>query len=109
MSPHDVHKMVEDLPPLASAGVTSKLLFINNMQATLIASDPNSISKMLFEGFEMPRPRLVINLLMSMNCDMPPAYATGNKIDNPWLPHAKRAIDAMQKVRAESCVYRNPS
>ena len=59
---------------------------------------------MLFEGFEVPRPRLVINLLMSMECSKLHIAFSGTK-DNPYLPNARRSVDAMAQVRECGPVY----
>ena len=40
-----------------------KVLYMSNLQAALVADDDASLGKMLSDGFEIPEPRCVINLL----------------------------------------------
>ena len=42
---------------------TQKVLYMSNLQAALVADDDASVGKMLSDGFEIPEPRCVINLL----------------------------------------------
>ena len=57
-------QMVEELEIDASDG-GRKLLFLTNPQAELIASSRGSLQKML-DALELPKPKLVINFLMSL-------------------------------------------
>jgi hypothetical protein len=57
---------VEELPAIAN-GAARKLLFVSAKQADLIASDTESLTKLLISGFEVPPDSgLVVNLLPSM-------------------------------------------
>ena len=59
-----MYEMVEEIPGAAD-GQTRKLLFLTNSQASLLASSGTSIQKML-DALEIPKPKLIINLVMSM-------------------------------------------
>ena len=62
-------KMVEELKG-QSADSTRKLLFLSAKQADLIAGAPESITRMLSIGFDIPTPRLVIQLCPSLSMDL---------------------------------------
>lgn len=55
--------MVEEIEG-GTTGSSRKLLFLSNPQAEFLASSPGSLHKML-EALELPKPKLVINLLTS--------------------------------------------
>ena len=57
---HTMHKMVTD-----NANGT-KVLFLTRKQADLVTGDRVAISRMLNQGFDIPDPKLVINLLGSL-------------------------------------------
>ena len=91
-------------------GVEKKLLFLTNAQAELITRTPGSIKRLL-EAFEMPEPRLVINLLYSQGtiadmlgqCDSGfvknREYYGDGRVRNvhPWLSH-EEALRAEKKL-----------
>jgi hypothetical protein len=62
-------KMVEEIKG-KSADTSRKLLFLSAKQADLIAGDPKCMALMLSIGFEIPTPRLVIQLCPSMGSDL---------------------------------------
>ena len=57
-------QMTEEISDDGGGGGRKRLLFLTNSQAELIASSSASLQKML-DALEVPRPKLVINLLMS--------------------------------------------
>ena len=56
---HTMHKMVEEFTD------GTKCLFLTRKQAELITKDELAIARMLAQGFDIPEPKLVINLLTS--------------------------------------------
>jgi hypothetical protein len=55
--------MTEEVPDYGGGG-RKRLLFLTNSQAELISGSSASLQKML-DALEIPRPKLVINLLVS--------------------------------------------
>lgn len=54
-------KMVVNVP--SSDQGCRKVLYMSNQQTMLVARDQQSVNKMLFDGFEIQQPQLVIDLL----------------------------------------------
>ena len=68
-------------------GGGQRVLFLSSRQTSLIASDMTAIRRMLFDGFEAPRPGLVIQLLFSPGFTSPgptdmAMYKTSEKLDH---------------------------
>ena len=63
MKARTMFEMVEEVP-IPNKPEKAKLLLLTNPQAELIASSASSLQKMI-DAFEVPKPKLVINLLRS--------------------------------------------
>ena len=68
---HTMHKMVTDI---YDGGDVVRVLFLTRKQAELVSGDTVAIERMLTQGFDVPDPKLVINLLASR--DEPARFAT---------------------------------
>ena len=100
-------QMTEELNGVGDSG-RKRLLFLTNSQAELIASSEASMQKML-EALEIPRPKLVINLLISQgHSEYIVKAMDAHKADGSWAnagllkdKGSFTSVDAEQKSLAK--------
>ena len=81
-------QMTEEIPSDVGGG-TKRLLFLTNSQADLLASSSVSLQKML-DALEIPRPKLVINMLLSC----------GRQDSNPAPAHTSPSLAQLRVARS---------
>ena len=103
-----MYKMVEEIPSLSGAP-PAKLLFITNKQANLLAGNASSLQRMM-NALEIPRPKLVINLLCSWTYWTEPNNTLFGASDSANLPGAVKSkppfLSLDEKETAEAKVDR---
>ena len=89
--------MVEEIPH--GVGQPRKLLFLTNKQAQLIGNSPASIEKML-DALEIPKPKLVINLLMSLGfSEFASSFAGWSHGNHHGVAFGRGAFESKQSER----------